>query len=246
LQTRQLLVYRADRLVVPAYPVRALARLGRTRLVLPEASPVGHRGKAIRFRRLACAVLPVLCSACSPSQVLAQSRIAHRLLAYSVQHCPVESVVEQSGLYRIDALAKAREWFYDSVLRSKRARIVWKNSDSFHSSGELTYVSHGEPLHVWWHDYHPPDILARQKLVVRACLFVPKRDKLLDMDATGGGTDIRVLYLPELGYSWIGKELLRRGLLRGNNFFEAQSYLRVAGVRRAEGGRWQVVVEKDR
>lgn len=159
---------------------------------------------------------------------------------YSADHCSVESVIERAGVYTTPKLLKASHWL-DDLLDSGQVKIVWRQSNQVDRKGEFTYQRNGHKFFVWWDNFLAPDAPVRRRLVIHACLFVPRKLEIFDTDVRSGGKTARVIFMPDITYSWIGRQLFKLRLLTGNNTFPtAQGTAHVGWLSEAQDGDWKV------
>lgn len=190
---------------------------------------------------LASAALLLGVAGCVPPRATAKAHISASLEAYTAGHCDLEDVVEHAGLYGTPALVKLRHWLFATLIPGPRTRIIWRKDGAFRSGGKLSYREAGQRFDVWWDDYHPPGIPERNRLVLRACLFAPKKVDLIDEAFDDKKHMVEVRFMPVRTYSWIGRQLRARGLLTGNNAFEPMSgYESTAWLKEASPGVWRV------
>ena len=162
------------------------------------------------------------------------------LRAYSARHCSVESLIERVGLYTTPMLDRATNWL-DYTLSSDAVKILWRQSNAVDQKGEFTYIRNGHRFYVWWDNFLSPDAPVRRRLLIRACLFVPQKLEILDTDYEDHGTSARVIYMPDEGYSWIGEQFSRLGILKGNNSFPSMDGMAYVGeLTEARNGDWHV------
>jgi len=160
-------------------------------------------------------VTSLLCTECAPSQAESLHTVPAVLLNYASGHCSMESITEQAGTAQEADLNRATAWLHRSLLRSPDVRVVSAWSNATVSAGALSYRELGRDFRLTWYELHPPEASVRRQLRIRACLLIPRRIDVIDTDMTGD--HLRVLYTTIQGYSWIGRQLQARKLLRGNN-----------------------------
>jgi len=195
-----------------------------------------------------CAILIAMFSAilcmggCSSRSPIAKDAIAKLLIANLTNHCDPQTVSVRASRSGVVKARDAIAWFDETILNDP---LFVRSADVFHSSerrGVLSYQDGGYKLQVNWNEFTPPEIVERENLELRACIYIPERVDLIDIAFDPDGrhghvTFHEVLHLSAFGQRMSKTELFNADILEAS---QPQDYEYQAELEKAQSGNWGV------
>lgn len=185
----------------------------------------------------------IFCMAgCSSHPPISKDAIAKLLLANLTNHCDPQTVsIRESRSGAVEA-RRALTWFDKTILNDPMFLRSADVSDSVERRGVLSYQDGGYKLQVNWSEFTPPDMIERDHLELRACIYVPERADLIDVAFDPDGRHGHVTFREALRLSAFGQKMSKAELF-GADILEAsqpQDYEYQAELEKAEPGGWGV------
>jgi len=173
---------------------------------------------------------------CARNVPISPSAVSQLLMTHLAQHCSEQSISIRAGVVGAIKAQHALSWFNDRILADRGFRQVSVSSGSSDRHGELSYQDKGTTFDVAWRQIDLPGIDTRDRLTVRACIFVPSKIEIIDSAYDNDGINGRVLFRERTRLSLFGQRIHDAGFLNSSDLLEDFEY--VAELHKDDSGQW--------
>ncbi len=198
-----------------------------------------RRGVLGAFVVLAATCLLFGCSRVNPP--ISNGEVARILQRHQVANCDPQTIFIRSGKFGTGQEQYFENWFDKSVLVDRRFMHLSDSKNKSTRQGDLSYNEQGHSFHVAWSQSDPPDIPSNNSFSINACVYVPKRIKVIDASFNSGSGTARILFAETFRLSLLGQLMSEKGVLKKyDTVGPPENFEYVALLSKVHSGQWRI------